>query len=1018
MDSFLYDRVGAILNVLKTHLVVQREVLKDVQFLKCGYKKGSVLPSLEDPGWRIFGPNEFWGGEKDTHAWFYQEIVLPESMRGLSVELTVDTGVSGWDATNPQFLVYVDGHLEQGLDVNHRSVTLQGKERYHVFFYAYSGMIDDLLRFSASLEVIDPLCETVYYHLYVPYGVLGYLEPKSQEYIEILEYLNEAVNCLDLRAFDTPAYRASLQAASEYLETHFYGKYCAGQDASAICIGHTHIDVAWLWTFAQTKEKVQRSFSTVLRLMERYPEYRFMSSQAQLYAFLKEESPETYEEVKVMIAAGRWEVEGAMWVEADCNLSSGESLIRQILYGKRFFKEEFGVDSRVLWLPDVFGYSAALPQILKKSGVDRFVTSKISWNDRNIMPYDTFLWRGIDGTEVLSYFLTAQDKVRGKEPVNFTTYNATTEPSEIAGAWERYQQKDLNKEVLVTYGYGDGGGGPTRHQIEVLRRMKNGMKGCPNARPDMAGAFLDRLACRVTENPRLPKWDGELYLELHRGTYTSIAKNKRNNRKTELLFQKAEWLSVLDGLLNGSPCPRESLQEAWKKILLCQFHDVVPGSSIREVYEDTDRIYETLSETGGRICESAARRIAGQVSTAGGWLVWNPHSFQNSGIVKIDGKSVFVSEIPAKGYRVVQPHFSQSRVSFADHQMENDFFRVRFNGDGTISEIYDKRCGREVLAQNACANVLQVFEDFPKEWDAWDIAGYYQEKQWEITEVCSFEPIEDGARAGFAVVKQFQKSKIVQHIYLYDDIPKIDFETWVDWQESHLLLKAAFPVAVRAQRASYEIQFGSVERPTHENTSWDSAKFEVCAHKYVDLSEYGYGVSLLNDCKYGHDIHDGVIRITLIKSATYPNPEADRGEHRFTYSLYPHEGDYRTAGTIQQAYNLNLPMEALPVKKQSGVLPESFSLISCSNPNVILETVKPAETGDGIILRLYEACGGQAKTMLSFGIPIVEAAICDLLENPMEKIDCRKDQMELCFHPFEITTVKVYFDRRVKNETF
>lgn len=1005
--NFTYDRIRVILEVLKSHIVTERVPVDAFRFMACGYKSGEAMPSPDASGWHTFGERELWGGKKDTHAWFYKQILIPSSMQGKEVELVLDTGVDGWDAINPQFMVYVDGHLVQGLDVNHRSVALQGKDRYEVYLYAYSGMIEEDLRFSAALEVRDSLCETLYYHLYVPYGVLSYLEPDSQAYLEILTFLNEALNKLDLRDFTSPAYHASLKAAIAYLDTSFYGEYCKGEDAGVACVGHTHIDVAWLWTFAQTKEKVQRSFSTVLRLMEQYPEYRFMSSQAQLYAFLKEESPETYAEVKKRIAEGRWEVEGAMWVEADCNLSSGESLVRQVLYGKRFFREEFGVDSRVLWLPDVFGYSAALPQILRKSGVDYFVTSKISWNEENMMPVDTFSWRGIDGTEILSYFLTAQDKIRGKAPENFTTYNATTEPSEIAGAWDRYQQKMLNPEVLITYGYGDGGGGPTRHQLEVLRRLKRGMKGCPNAWPDTAGGFLSRLSERVEKSGCLPKWDGELYLEFHRGTYTSIAKNKRNNRKSEFLFQNAEWLSVLDSLLNQTPYPIQTLRKAWEKILLCQFHDVIPGSSIREVYEDTDRIYATLNKTGNTLCETVYQNIAKRVATDGGLLVFNPHSFKNSGIVKVDGVSVFVSEIPAKGYRVIKPAPPKKRVTVSGMRMENDFFRVVFDSNGNIAEIYDKRCDRDVLQKGKSGNVLQVFEDFPKDYDAWEISCYYREKSWEIDDLVSLRPVEDGARAGVEVVKNFLHSKLVQRIYLYDDIPKIDFDTWIDWREEHLLLKAAFPVAINAQRATYEIQFGCVERPTHENTSWDAAKFEVCAHKYADLSEYGYGVSLLNDCKYGYDIHDGVMRLTLLKCATYPNPDADREEHSFTYSLFPHQGDYRDAGTIQEAYNLNLPMYALPIAEQTGSLPDEFSLVTCSHPNVLIETVKPAEDGDGIVLRLYESCGGRAKTDLCFGFPVAEVEVCDLLENAMKKAVITQNQIALELTPFEIATIKI-----------
>ena len=893
------------------------------------------------------------------------------------------------------------------MDDNHTELYLGDLKNFDLELYAYSGMNGILYEFKTELQLIHTDCEQLYYDLRVPMEILEFSDPRSKTYADVLHILNETINQMDCRMPGSTAFFESVQAAQCYLNNVLYTQYCKEQDVSVICIGHTHIDVAWLWTLDQTREKVQRSFATVLQLMKRYPEYRFMSSQAQLYAYLKEESPETYEEVKAMVAAGRWEVEGAMWVEADCNLSSGESLVRQILYGKRFFKNEFGVDSRVLWLPDVFGYSAALPQILKKSGVDRFVTSKISWSETNQMPYDMFRWRGIDGTEIFSWFLTAQPKKRGQAPVNYTTYVSTNEPAMIAGTWERFQQKEFADQVINTFGWGDGGGGPTAEMLEMRRRMENGIGECPNARIGTVTEFLDHVT-QAEYDPRLPVWSGELYLEFHRGTYTSIAKNKRNNRKSEFAYQQAEWMSSMGSILLGSPYAQERLNKGWERVLLYQFHDIIPGSSIKEVYDDCDRIYPLVLKNAGEVIETARKKIADNINTQGGVLVFNPHSFACSGTVCVNGVTRYVEHIPAKGYAVVRPKEIRNAVHAECYLLENDYLRVRFDENYHIVSIYDKDVGREVInIHKGVGNQFEVYEDFPKDFDAWEISNYYKEKRYCVNDVQSVEVVKDGTRAGFVITRKFLDSTFKQTIWMYEDVKKIDFETEVDWKQEHLLVKTAFPVGINSDRATYEIQFGAVERPTHANTSWDAAKFEVCGHKYCDYSEYGYGVALLNDCKYGHDIHDGVMRLTLIKSATHPNPDADRCKHIFTYSLVPHEGDYRAAGIVQLAYALNDPMQAYPIDQQIGILPDSFSLVTLSRPNVIMETVKKEECGDGFVMRMYEAYNQQTTVDVSFGFAVNQVYLCDLMENELDTLIVKNNAVTIPIKPFEIITIKV-----------
>ncbi len=1009
MTDFYEDRMRVFFDTFEQYMTVAETHIDGFLYRKCGYKSDNTLPEIDD-SFREFGKNERWGGKQDEHAWFYKKLIIPEQYKGKNVELVISTDAykQSWDAINPQFIVYLNGVLVQGLDMNHREVFLDNaEESYELYIYAYTGMNGDgWLDFDAKLVVYNEEARKLYYSLKVPFEVTEYLNPGEKTYIDIENHILNAVNLLDLRVPSSAEFNNSVKAAQKYLDEEFFKK-CTPEDVNAICIGHTHIDVAWLWTLAQTREKVQRSFSTVLALMKKYPEYKFMSSQAQLYKYLKEECPELYAEVKEMVKAGRWEVEGAMWVEADCNLCSGESLVRQVLYGKNFFKEEFGVDSKVLWLPDVFGYSAALPQILMKSGVDKFVTSKIGWNETNRMPYDTFWWRGIDGTDIFSYFMTAQDKHRGVPTATNCTYNAKLNPNQLQGGYDRYQQKDINNDIMITFGFGDGGGGPVRKDLEYYDVLKKGISGVPKAKMEFAGSMLDRVKKRAEENPKTPTWQGELYLEYHRGTYTSQAKNKRNNRKCEFLYEKAETLAVMDEKLNGAKYPEKTIHDGWETILLNQFHDIIPGSSIKEVYEVSSKQYEQLKLAGREVVSKAYNDIAQNIDTDGGVLVFNPNSFKGDGAVKIDGVTYCVHDIPAKGYKVISMPEKKGKVKVCDNCVENDFFRLSVDENGTLSEIYDKRNMRDVLKKNARGNVITAYEDLPRDYDNWEISNYYTDKSWEVNDVKSVKPIEDGARAGFEIEKSFLNSIIKQKIWLYDDVDRIDFETYIDWKESHILLKTAFPVDVNTDKATYDIQFGSVERPTHYNTSWDSARFEVCAHKYADISEYSYGVSLINDCKYGHAIHDGVMSLTLLKSGTYPDPTADKCEHLFTYSLYPHAGDYREAGTIKQAYDLNNPMTAITVGKHSGKLGDSYSFVSVRDENIVIETVKKAENGDGIIIRMYESFNKRTNTVLKTGFDFKSVTLCDMLENDLKVISAKENSIPLTLKPFEIVTIKI-----------
>ncbi len=988
--------------------VRERVPVAGFEFAPCGY--GEVGAPGDGMAWRPWGRDDRFGRREEFHGAFRARISLGAAPEGTTrlFENYYD------DGKNPQYTVYLDGALLQGTDKNHRSVVLPREAGEHeVSLYVYTGYDTEDYVFAPSLVLRDDAAWSLYHDIRVPFEALDVMERDSLPYVRLRDTLNAALNLLDWREPGSAAFYASVAAAGEYLKTELYEKLPArgeGMRPNIACIGHTHIDTAWLWTFAQTREKVRRSFSTVLRLMERYPEYKFMSSQPQLYEYLREDAPETFEEVKKRVAEGRWEPEGAMWVEADCNLTGGEALVRQILYGKEYFRRQFGVESHILWLPDVFGYSAAIPQILKKSGVDAFVTSKISWNETNKMPYDMFSWQGIDGSEVFTYFLTPQKTTEDREPRRYTTYNGTITPSMVNGTWRRMQQKELTREALDTFGHGDGGGGPTEEMLECGRRMERGLGTLPTVTFEFAGDFLDRVRHEAEATGKLPRWVGELYLEFHRGTYTSNAKNKKNNRKSEYLAMDAEALGVADKLLFGGEYPGRAVRAAWEKIMLCQFHDVLPGSSIGPVYDDTDKIYAEVGRSLGDCINAARRDIAAHVSCAEGHaLVFNPNGFPASGKVEVGGELVYVRDIPALGWASVpfERGHAGAYVDIEARVIENAHIRVEFNEKFELARVYDKDAGREVLS--GVGNRLVAYEDFPRAYDAWELTNYYTEKSYPIDDVVSAEVVDLGAAVGVRVVRRYMSSTVEQQITVTPHGGEIEFKTAVDWHERHTLVKAHFPVAVLANRATYEIQYGHVTRPTHENTSWDAAQFEVCAHKYADVSEHGYGMALLNDCKFGHSCRGSELSLTLLKSATYPNTEADQGRHEFTYAILPHEGDFREAGVVRAAYLLNRPLVSVEgIGAEPGGSADSFSLVSADRENIVIEAVKEREDGEGIIVRLYDAFRMRSRVTVTLGFLVSEAHVCDLLEREGEALEVR-DGRELTLEvgAFEIVTLSL-----------
>ncbi len=950
--------------------------------------------------------------ETDKYYWFKASFEIKKNSEFERAFFCVETFISGVASTiRPQGLLYLNGKLVQGIDINHTDVYLEeGKYEMYLLFYTHTFIRSLPVYF--SLKYVDARIEDMYYDLSVPLDGIKLLEQRRTEYVNAVTVLERAINLIDFRKMYSKEFYASVEASKQYLYEHFYNGIC-GSNEIVNCIGHTHIDVAWMWTLDQTKQKIERSFSTVLKLMDDYPEYKFMSSQPQLYAYLKERNPELYERVKARVKEGRWEVEGSMWLEADCNLTSGESLVRQIVHGKKFFLEEFGKDCKTVWEPDVFGYSAALPQIMKKCGVDRFVTAKIGWNDTNRMPYDSFVWQGIDGSEVFAFLLSTCDcdPRIGKYDETYTTYVAMLDARQTLGTWNRYEPKEFNNVTMMTYGWGDGGGGPTRHMLEMQRRLSYGLPGIPKTRIATVKESLDEIEENFFKNAkelkRLPKWRGEIYFEYHRGTYTSVPRNKQNNRKGEFALQNTEISSVLAKTLQGLTYPQAEMDRDWKLLLLNQFHDILPGSSIEGVYEDSDKQYKAIFESQEKLAKLALSKIAENVPSEGGMYVFNPNSFPATGTITVDGKTRIVTA-PALGYTVVESFEEKPAILLGERSMENGRYQVEFDETGCIVSLYDKKYGRQIVKEGEKLNELCVYEDMPYQYDNWELTPYYKQKEWILDGKAEFAPIYDGDRAGFIITKKYFDSTIEQKVFLYaDGLDRIDFVTNIDWKEKRQLLKARFPYNLLVEKATYDVQFGNIERSTSANTSWDAAKFESVGQKWVDFSENNYGVALLNDGRYGFGAEDSTLTITLLKSGSFPYEGASDELPEFTYSLYPHADDFRKGGVIEAAYVLNRGLQAKALPKQSGALAKEYSLLACDTKGVYVETVKNADDNSGTVLRMFEAFKETKQVTLRFAETVNAVFVCDMLENEEGELPVTDGSVSFTIKPFEIVTLKV-----------
>ncbi|WP_328323147.1 MULTISPECIES: alpha-mannosidase [unclassified Streptomyces] len=826
-----------------------------------------------------------------------------------------------------------------------------------------------------DLAVFDSSVWELVQDLDVLSGLMHQLPEDSTRRWQLVHAVDRALDAVDLQDISRTA-----AAAREILAPALASPANAGAHRIS-AVGHAHIDTAWLWPVRETVRKAARTVSNVTALMDDHPDFRFVMSQAQQLAWLKEQRPEVYARVVEKVKSGQFLPTGSLWVEPDTNLSGGESLVRQFVHGKRFYLDEFGVETEDMWLPDTFGYTASLPQLMKLAGIKWFLTQKISWNTTNAFPHHTFWWEGIDGTRIFSHF----------PPVD--SYNGDLSGADIGHTERNFRDKGAANRSLVPFGYGDGGGGPTREMLARAQRLEN-LEG--SARLEMEGPSEFFTKARE-EYADAPVWVGELYLELHRGTLTSQLATKQGNRRSEHLLREAELWSATAAQRTGEPYPYELLDRVWKTVLLHQFHDILPGSSIAWVHREAEETYAEVARELGAVIDTALRALAGGQDGRAGEIVFNAAPHARDGVPALGGS-------PRR--RAARPVAPQTGPD-GGLVLDNGLVRIAVDAHGLVTSARDLTAGREALAPGSVGNLLQLHQDFPNQWDAWDVDEFYRNTVRNLTEADEVAATADGIR----VVRSVNASRITQVLTLTEGSRRLDVDTVIDWRECEKILKVAFPLDVRAAESSAEIPFGHVRRPTHTNTSWDSARFEICAHRYLHLTEPGWGAALVNDSSYGHDVTRDVrpdggttttARISLLRAPLFPDPDSDRGEHRLRYALVL-GADIQDA--VREGYHFNLPERAVP--GSSAVDP----LVRVEGEGVVIEAVKLADDRSGdVVVRLYESAGGRARTTLSAGFSLAAARITDLLERPLDDeptLTCAGTGVALSLQPFQILTVRL-----------
>lgn len=967
-------------------------------------------------------------GAKWEYGWFKTDFIMPPEASGQWLTVNLNVGGDG--------LVFLDGEVLCARDRRHTHTLITNRakagRKHQLVLEAYAGHGAAPCHLGPICHGAEPIPETPDAQRTVETSTLGIWEEDAFQLsmdVETLYHLRQNIEPNSLRAAEIEAGLRQFTVTVDF-ELQHEEMLKSFRDArkalkplldcvngsttpTMYCFGHAHLDVAWLWPLQETVRKAARTFSNQLQLASLYRDYKFLQSESHLYWMLQQNYPDLYKRVRKAVKSGSVIADGGMYVEADTNIAGGEALIRQFLYGKQFFQEEFGVDNQMLWLPDVFGYSGALPQILAGCGIKYFSTAKIFWNYHagQPFPYNTFVWEGIDGTGILTHLCN--------------DYNSGTDPETVIKRWNNRVQKDGVSTRLFPFGHGDGGGGPTREHLEYVRRLSN-LEGVPRMQMATPQEYFEDAQAKGVGGL---KYVGELYFQGHRGTYTSQARTKRGNRKSECAMREAECWSAIAGALNGFAFPAERMKETWRMLLVNQFHDILPGSSIERVYQEAEADFAQVIADADKLASQAALSL---VRPAEAMTVFNSLNWPRTALVELprhgaaanadgnalpvqncEGRLVAQVDLPALGWTTVRigdgtvapPVVPAGKVKATARLLENDLLRVAFNRNGEITSIFDKKTGRE-LAGGPC-NSMRMYKDLPTAYDAWDLDSNYVFMPVELADPAQFEAVATGPLLGrIRVTRKINNSTMTQDITLRRGSRRIDFTTRIDWQERHKLLKVAFNTTVHSSEAIHEIQFGHLRRPTHSSAQFDADRFEVSNHKWTALAEEGRGVAILNDCKYGLNVVDGTINLTLLKSPVAPDAHADLGNQEFTYAFYAWDGPLCGSDIIRQAYDLNVP--ALVVPGDGG----QNTVFRLDADNIVIETAKPAEDGSGdIILRLYEAMRTATRCCLTTTLPIGMVRQTDMLENTLEGVEAivevNDGRMELDFRPFEIKTLRL-----------
>lgn len=988
---------------------------------ECYYKNVGEYEFI-DKEWRSIDVGGTWGGE-GLSAFFQNKVIIPDDMKGEKVVLQLYLGGDS--------LVTVNGVPYQGLDPFRNIVVLtecaQGGEEYTIeveSYYMWHAGEPEIKKIECScIAVLDREIEEIFWDYKAAFNGLSMPHTDPALLQELKSILKEAISFINVEEGDKEVFLSNLRLGQEILKEKIYNNTNYHQSGKLSLIGNSHLDLVFLWDYAEFVRKAGRTHATMLRLMEQYPEFIFSQSQPVMYEEIRKNYPVLFEQIRERIKEGRWEAIGAMWCEPDCNLISGESFVRQILHGTQYYEEYFGVTPKTCWLPDVFGNSYAMPQILKKSGIEYFVTHKMNiWNDTNPWPYNTFWWEGPDGSRVFGV-------------VPPTHFIGTMEPDSLKECWNRFTDRDNVGEMLYCYGWGDGGGGVDNEMLEYVKRYKS-FPGLPDTQ---VSGIEDSLK-RMKDNAKgIPVYKDELYLEAHRGVYTTKAVLKKLNRYSENLYREIEMFGVIAEQLYGYHYPVQKLKQGWLKILTNQFHDSLPGSHITSVYYDLLKSFDEIIKIGEEIKKDALACILQNIGTdigdGGALAVFNPIAGPSTSPVMLDknisvknkygqemkcqyvkcldGKegTVFIAEnVPAAGYDIyfaAEDKKPAMPVELpAANKVESKKYCITFNEDAEITSLFDKVNNREVIRQGQTANRFRLFEDRPGKYEAWDIVATYVEHEIDI-KGGKIESIKEGAVCTEIVVyKKILSSELRQRIILYHDIDRIDFETYINWVERRKLLKVEFDVDVYAKKYTSDIAYATIERSNYRYNKVDQAKFEASAHNFIDLSDDDYGVSLLNNCKYGHEVNENAMMLTLLKGPMNPDPESDLGEHYFTYSLYPHKEDWKHAETLMRGLQLNQPLYALhfnpAAKELSGV-----SFVSVDSDNVLLEALKKSEDGKGYIVRISEKKGRSSSTKVTLIQKSRLVYECNLIEREDTLIARDVNEIITAIKPFEVKTFKI-----------